>query len=334
MLYFDNPIAYWFGDGDYFEIPYHDALNSATMSIEAVVYPMSSGYYTSIAERVRDGHTYETITYLGLDATGYHTGNYPLFHLEIGGVSKDVRSPVEVPLNAWSHIVGTYDGNNMRLYVDGTLVAAELGVGGPRDTGSNPFYLGHAPSTNHYFNGFYSAFKLYDRALTGAEIAAEFEDADPPDTTITDHPLGISDDDTPTFAFNGDDGDGSGVASFECRIVSMAYSTCESPLTLMPLTDGPHTFRVRAIDVAGNVDPTPDTDSFQVDTTPPSTTIDGRPGAPERKNDKSYQRSPSPGPTRSTSIHFSRPRSTFLGVRLTARAETPSGPSPRPANHT
>ena len=27
VLYFDNPIRYWFGDCDYFEIPYHAALN-------------------------------------------------------------------------------------------------------------------------------------------------------------------------------------------------------------------------------------------------------------------------------------------------------------------
>jgi hypothetical protein len=174
VLYFDNPIVYWFGDGDYFEIPYHNALNSPTMSIEALVYPMSSGYYTSIAERVRDGGTYQTITYLGLGATGYHTGRYPYFHLEIGGIGKNVQCPFEIPLNAWSHIVGTYDGNDMRLYVNGTLVATEFDVGGPRDTGSNPFYLGHAPSSNHYFNGFFAAFKLYDRALTAEEIASEF----------------------------------------------------------------------------------------------------------------------------------------------------------------
>ena len=171
VLYFDNPVVYWFGDGDYFEIPYHAALNSPAMSIEAVVYPMSSGYYTSIAERIRNGGTFQTITYLGLQSTGYHTGRQPVFGLTIGGVDKQVISPVEIPYNAWSHIVGTYDGNDMRLYIDGLLVATELNVGGPRDTGSNPLYLGHAPSSNHYFNGFYAGFKLYDRALTAEEIA-------------------------------------------------------------------------------------------------------------------------------------------------------------------
>jgi len=174
VLYFDNPIVYWFGDGDYFEIPYHNALNSPTMSIEVLVYPMSCGYYTQFAGRIRNGGTWESIMTLALASTGYHTGRAPFFGLTIGGIWKGVQSPNEIPLNAWSHIVGTYDGNDMRLYVNGILVATEFGVGGPRDTGSNPLYLGHAPTSNHYFNGFYAAFKLYDRALTAEEIGAEF----------------------------------------------------------------------------------------------------------------------------------------------------------------
>ena len=170
VLYFDNSIKYWFGDGDYMEIPYHDALNSPHITIEIWVYPMSCGYYTVFAERIRDGGTWQTMTYLGLVATGYHTGTKPRFYLTVGGVGKHVTSPTEITLNEWHHIVGTYDGNDMKLYVDGEHVATELGVGGPRDTGSNPLYLGHAPSGNHYFNGYYAGFKMYDRALTTEEI--------------------------------------------------------------------------------------------------------------------------------------------------------------------
>ncbi len=174
VLYFDNPIDYRFGDGDYFAIPDHAGLDSPEMSIEAIVYPMDAGYYTTFAERVRDGGTFETNMSLGLQATGYTTGTQPNFHLQIGGADYNVVAPDEIPLNAWSHIIGTYDGNDIRLYVDGALVATELGVGGPRDTGSNPLYLGHAPTSNHYFNGYYKSFKFHDRALTAQEVAAEF----------------------------------------------------------------------------------------------------------------------------------------------------------------
>lgn len=212
VLYFDNPIVYWFGDGDYFEIPYHSALNSPTMSIEALVYPMSTGYYTNFAERIRDGGTWQTITWLGFAATGYHEGRCPKFGLTIGGIAKEVQSPFEIPLNAWSHIVGTYNGNNMQLYVDGVLVATTFNAGGPRDTGSNPLYLGHAPSGNHYFNGFYADFKLYDRALTAEEIAAKFND---PPLADANGPYTINEGDTITLDASGSSDPDNNIALYE-----------------------------------------------------------------------------------------------------------------------
>ena len=65
---------------------------------------------------------------------------------------------------------------------------------------------------------------------------------------------------------------GSGIASFECSIDSGTYTTCTSPHTTATLADGPHTFAVRAIDNAGNTDPTPATTNWTIDTTPPAPT--------------------------------------------------------------
>lgn len=214
VLYFDNPIVYWGGDGDYFHIPNHAALNSPQVSLEVTIYPMDCGYYTVIVERAAVN------LHMALDATGYESGTAPYFGLTVGGVYKCVLAPEGIPLNAWSHIVGTYDGNDMKLYVDGVLVATESGVGGPRDTGSNPLYLGHNPASNGYFNGYMSSFKMYDRALTAEEIAAEFNappvaDADGPYAGSEGAPLtldgsGSSDPDNNIASYSWDlDNDGS-----------------------------------------------------------------------------------------------------------------------------
>src|SRR6201999_4580296 len=52
-----------------------------------------------------------------------------------------------------------------------------------------------------------------------------------------------------------------------------SYAACTSPQTYNGLTDGDYTFSVRAKDADGNVDPSPATRTFTVDTTAPDTTI-------------------------------------------------------------
>jgi hypothetical protein len=97
-------------------------------------------------------------------------------------------------------------------------------------------------------------------------------DTTAPQTTINSGPTGPTADPTPTFAFSA-----SAAAGFQCRIDAGAYAACTSPHTTATLTDGAHTIAVRAIDAAGNTDPTPATRSFTVDTTAPQTTIDSGP---------------------------------------------------------
>ena len=82
-------------------------------------------------------------------------------------------------------------------------------------------------------------------------------DATPPDTTIGD---GSVTGGSATFAFSASEAG----ARFECRLDAGAFAPCTSPATFSGLAAGPHTFAVRAIDAAGNADPTPATRSFTV----------------------------------------------------------------------
>ena len=60
-------------------------------------------------------------------------------------------------------------------------------------------------------------------------------------------------------------------AAFQCRLDAAAFSACTWPQSYTPaLADGPHTFEVRAVDQAGNADPTPASRSFTVDTQAPA----------------------------------------------------------------
>jgi N-acetylglucosamine-6-sulfatase len=99
------------------------------------------------------------------------------------------------------------------------------------------------------------------------------EDSSAPETTIDSGPTAVTNDPTPTFIVHPSEAG----STLRCRLDAGAYSTCTSPETTLPLTDGSHTFYVQATDPAGNTDPTPASLSFTVDTAPPNTTIIGGP---------------------------------------------------------
>jgi len=104
-------------------------------------------------------------------------------------------------------------------------------------------------------------------------------DTTAPETEITDLPYSITGSTSADFELSGDDGAGSGVAGFECSLDDAAYEACDDAFTLSGLSDGLHTLRVRAVDRAGNADPTPYAWTWRVDTVAPETTVSSRPPA-------------------------------------------------------
>jgi hypothetical protein len=103
-------------------------------------------------------------------------------------------------------------------------------------------------------------------------------DATPPDTIIITAPPAI-DSTSATFVFTGTDGAGTGVAGFACRLDGGTWSACTSPAVYTDLSGGPHIFDMRAVDVAGNTDPSPATHAWTVDASLPNTVITASPGS-------------------------------------------------------
>ena len=98
-------------------------------------------------------------------------------------------------------------------------------------------------------------------------------DASAPETTIGSGPASTTPSTSASFAFSSELG-----AVHECSLDGAAYVACSSPTDYSGLAVGEHTFAVRAIDVAGNVDPSPASHAWTIDL-PPDTTIDSGPGA-------------------------------------------------------
>ena len=100
-------------------------------------------------------------------------------------------------------------------------------------------------------------------------VGLDSADNIPPETTIDSGPSGTVNDDPATFVFSSTEPD----SDFECAIDGASFNSCTSPQSYSSLSDGSHTFQVRAIDAAGNTDATPASRTWTVDTTAPA--VDG-----------------------------------------------------------
>ena len=81
----------------------------------------------------------------------------------------------QIPNNAWSHLVGTYDGSVTRAYLNGVEIWSEPQTGNiPDATYYIGTYGGAIADGVHNFNGHIPVARIYNRALTASEILQNY----------------------------------------------------------------------------------------------------------------------------------------------------------------
>jgi hypothetical protein len=92
--------------------------------------------------------------------------------VRIGSVEQLLQGGARLTANVWAHLAATYDGAMLRLYVNGVQVASRAQTGlittttGPLRTGGNAIW-------GEYFQGRLDEVRVYNRALSQAEIQAD-----------------------------------------------------------------------------------------------------------------------------------------------------------------
>lgn len=82
----------------------------------------------------------------------------------------------QIPNNAWSHLVGTYDGSIARAYLNSVEIWSTPQSGTIPDASYYIGTYGGAPvDAVHNFNGNIAVAKMYNRALTSAEISSNYK---------------------------------------------------------------------------------------------------------------------------------------------------------------
>jgi hypothetical protein len=88
------------------------------------------------------------------------------------GTIRGATGAGRIPVDRWSHVAATYDGRALRLYVDGREVSRRA-VSGALQTPSTPLWIGGNRPYGEHFEGLIDEVRVYDRALTEAQIRDE-----------------------------------------------------------------------------------------------------------------------------------------------------------------
>jgi hypothetical protein len=107
--------------------------------------------------------------FLEIDGQGFYfsqnsSGTIQFCATNTSGTSRTVSAIV--PLNQWVFIVGTYDGTNVKLYIDGTLKNQDV-LTGQMDPGK--LVIAQQSSAPHW-TGALDEIRIYNRALSQDEI--------------------------------------------------------------------------------------------------------------------------------------------------------------------
>jgi len=88
--------------------------------------------------------------------------------------------------NTWYYLAATYDGETLNAYTNGVLVTSNTSPSGPAASDPNPLTFGKHAAAPYYFQGTVDDVRIYNRALSQAELLSDMNTvvvAAPSDTT-------------------------------------------------------------------------------------------------------------------------------------------------------
>lgn len=101
------------------------------------------------------------------------SGGVADFRVTADGTWDKLDATGVVPAGQWTHLVGTFDGTTMRIYVNGGLAASKThSTGGSISANSaHAVTVGDSPTGARALDGAVDDVRVYSKTLTGAEIA-------------------------------------------------------------------------------------------------------------------------------------------------------------------
>lgn len=138
------------------------------------------------------GHQTILVKERGIDTGTYalhaSTGNtFPEFELRPGSWY-DAKASSALTSNEWAHVAGSWDGQTIKLYINGTLVASRA-MTGPILTSNGFLRIGGSDIFGFYFDGLIDEVRIYNRALSAQEIQTDKETSVAEQETVVGEPV-------------------------------------------------------------------------------------------------------------------------------------------------
>ena len=187
-----NPAALYFdGTDNYIELAGKDeakSLPTGKLTAEAWVAVNSPAEWGGIVGCLQDNGSFEKGWVLGYNNDKFN------FALSTGGDLTYLNASVSFQTGRWYHVVGTYDGSRMRIYVNGTERGSSSKRKGKIDYSPAAFVIGSYLDDNEFYplEGFISEVRLYDRALTSQQIRTRYNRTKDKHTTRPKPPVVLS----------------------------------------------------------------------------------------------------------------------------------------------
>ncbi len=152
------------GSSDYVNNGNDDSLSTSNFTVSLWVFPRAWNKDTSQSFLITKGHfpgynyrintnsdgTFEVVSYI--------SGNY-----------RARRTTDTFSLDKWYNVVGTYDSNNLKIFVNGVDYGSTPESGEAFINDKN-FLIGTYTGSSYFYDGLIDDVRIYSRALTASEI--------------------------------------------------------------------------------------------------------------------------------------------------------------------
>ena len=134
---------------------------TTSLTLAAWVYPTASTGVRDII--IKEGANVDVYNLYARNGFGLPESN-----VLVGGTNV-VAQGSALAINTWTYVVGTYDGTSLNLYLDGALAASQP-LSGPIAVSTGALRIGGNGIWGEHFQGRIDEVRIYDRALSAAEI--------------------------------------------------------------------------------------------------------------------------------------------------------------------